>query len=97
MSQFCQSGGFNIFQKCLKFKNVPIWSEGVGGVVNIFQKCPKFKNVPKVGRGGVNPNWDIVPNFTFFFSDASPKSWSSFGAALSFASYTINIRLEMEK
>ena len=25
------------------------------------------------------------------------KSWSSFGAALSFASYTINIRLEMEK
>ena len=37
-----------------------------GGGVNIFQSCPKFKNVPKVGRGGVNPNWDIVPNFLDF-------------------------------
>ena len=54
---------FHLYKKCLKFKNVPIWSEGG---VNIFQKCPKFKNVPKVGRGGVNPNWDIVPNFLDF-------------------------------
>ena len=38
----------------------------VRGGVNIFQKCPKFKNVPKVGRRGVNPNWDIVPNFLDF-------------------------------
>ena len=38
-----------------------------GGGVSIFQKCLKFKNVPKVGRGGgVNPNWDIVPNFLDF-------------------------------
>ena len=46
-------------QKC------PNLVRGEGGV-NIFQKCPKFKNVPKVGRGGVNPNWDIVPNFLDF-------------------------------
>ena len=41
-----------------------------------IQKCPKlvsggggstfFKNVPKVGGGGANPNWDIVPNFLDF-------------------------------
>ena len=38
-----------------------------GGWVSIFQKCLKFKNVPKVGGGGgVNPNWDIVPNFLDF-------------------------------
>ena len=37
-----------------------------GGGVNIFEKCPKFKNFPKVGGGGVNPNWDIVPNFLDF-------------------------------
>ena len=44
------------------------------GGVNFFQKCLKFKNVPNVGGGGgVNPNWDIVPNFLVFFSDASPK------------------------
>ena len=44
------------------------------GGVSIFQKCLKFKNVSNVGGGGgVNPNWDIVPNFTIFFSDASPK------------------------
>ena len=47
---------------------------GQRGGVNIFQKCLKFKNVPNVGGGvGVNPNWDIVPNFLVFFSDASPK------------------------
>ena len=35
-----------------------------------IQKCPKCRR----GGGGVNPNWDIVPNFLiFFFSDASPK------------------------
>ena len=45
------------------------------GGVNIFQKCLKFKNVPNVrGGGGVNPNWDIVPNFLVFFSDACPYS-----------------------
>ena len=55
-----------------EIQKVPIWSERGG--VNIFQKCLKFKNVPNVrGEGGVNPNWDIVPNFlVFFFSDASP-------------------------
>ena len=38
-----------------------------GGGVNISQKYLKFKNVPKVGGGGgVNPNWDIVPNFLDF-------------------------------
>ena len=48
----------------MKFKNVQIWSAGAGGGVNIFQICLKFKNVPKVGGGeGINPNWDIVPNF----------------------------------
>ena len=52
--QFC------LYKKCLKFKNVPIWSEGG---VNIFQNCPKFKNVPKVGGGRVNSNWEIDPNF----------------------------------
>ena len=51
---------YYLYKKCLKFKNVPIWSEGG---VSIFQKCLKFKNVPKGGGGrGVNPNWDIVPN-----------------------------------
>ena len=61
---------YYLYKKCPKFKNVPIWSEGE---VNIFQKCLKFKNVPNVGGGeGVNPNWDIVPNFLVFFSDASP-------------------------
>ena len=45
----------------------------IRGGVNIFQKRLKFKNVPNVGGGGgVNPNWDIVPNFLVFFSDASP-------------------------
>ena len=29
--------------------------------VNIFQKCPKGRK-----GGGVNPNWDIVPNFLNF-------------------------------
>ena len=66
-----RGGGVNIFQKCPKFKNVPNRSEGGRGV-SIFQKCLKFKNVPNVGGGGgVNPNWDIVPNFLVFFSDAS--------------------------
>ena len=38
-----------------------------GGGVNIFQKCPKFKNDPRVGGGGgVNPIWEIVPNFLYF-------------------------------
>ena len=38
---------------------------GVKG--KIYKKCLKFKNVPKVGGGGgVNPNWDIVPNFLDF-------------------------------
>ena len=55
---------YYLYKKCLKFKNVPIWSEGG---VNIFQKCLKFKNVPNVGGGGgVNPNGDIVPNFLAF-------------------------------
>ena len=45
----------------------------VRGGVNIFQKCLKFKNVPNVGGGGgVNPNWDIVPNFLVFFLVTSP-------------------------
>ena len=44
-----------------------------GGGVNIFQKCLKFKNVPNVGGGGgVNPNWDIVPNFLVFFLVTPP-------------------------
>ena len=34
-------------------------------------KCPKCRR-----GGGVNPNWDIVPNFLFFISDASPKYMS---------------------
>ena len=38
-----------------------------GGGVHIFQRCLKFKNVPNVeGVEGVNPNWDIVPNFLNF-------------------------------
>ena len=37
------------------------------GGVSIFQNCLKFKNVPNVGGGGgVNPNWDIFPNFLVF-------------------------------
>ena len=43
-----------------------------GGGVNIFQKFPKFKNVPNVGRGGGNPNWDIVPNFLDFLFSRIP-------------------------
>ena len=46
-----------------------------GGGVSIFQKCLKLKNVPNVGGGrggGVNPNWDIVPNFTVFFLVTPP-------------------------
>ena len=39
---------------------------GQRGGVNIYKKCLKLKNVPKVGGGGVNPNWDIVPNFLDF-------------------------------
>ena len=39
---------------------------GQRGGVNIYKKCLKFKNVPKVGGGGVNPNWDLVPNFLDF-------------------------------
>ena len=49
-----------------------------GRGVNIFKKCLKFKNVQNVGGGGGdNPNWDIVPNFLVFFSDASPYSCRS--------------------
>ena len=33
---------------------------GGGGGVNIFQKCPKGR------KGGINANWDIVPNFLDF-------------------------------
>ena len=43
---------YYLYKKCLKLKNVPIWSEGG---VNIYKKCPNFKNVPKVGRGGGQP------------------------------------------
>ena len=35
------------------------------GGVNIYKKCLGFKNVSKVG-GGVDPKWDIVPNFLDF-------------------------------
>ena len=50
---------------------------GKKGGVSIFQKCLKFKNVPKVGwGGGVNPNWDIVPNFSILYFDASPYNVS---------------------
>ena len=53
-----------------------------GGGVNIFQKCLKFKNVPNVGGGGgVNPNWDIVPNFLVFFLVTPPLSSKKYWAA----------------
>ena len=39
---------------------------GQGGGSAFFKKCLKFKNVQNVGGGGVNPNWDIVPNFLDF-------------------------------
>ena len=38
-----------------------------GGGAKFLKNVPNSKNVPKVGRGGgVNPNWDIVPNFLDF-------------------------------
>ena len=66
-SNLVRGGGVNIFQKCLKFKNVPIWSEGGGGGGQHFSKMSEIQKCPKGGRGGgrVNPNWDIVPNFLF--------------------------------
>ena len=70
MPIYMPARGVSQHQNSLNFKNVSNRSEGG---VSIFQKCLKFKNVPNVGGGGgVNPNWDIVPNFTVFFSDASP-------------------------
>ena len=45
--------------KCLKLKNIPIWSGGGSTFLkNVWNsKCPKCWR-----GGGVNPNWDIVPN-----------------------------------
>ena len=57
-------GGEPHFSKMSEIQKCPNLVRGEG--VNIFQKYPKFKNVPKVGRGEVNPNWDIVPNFLDF-------------------------------
>ena len=34
-------------------------------------EIPKSLNFPMEG-GGVKPNWDIVPNFPFFYFDGSP-------------------------
>ena len=56
-------GGATNFKKCLKLKNVPIWQRGGQhfSKMSQIQKCPKGREV-----GGVNPNWDIVPNFLDF-------------------------------
>ena len=54
---------FHLYKKCLKFKNVPIWSEGGG---QHFSKMSQIQKCPKGRKGGVNPNWDIVPNFLDF-------------------------------
>ena len=39
-----------------------------GGRVDIFQKCKNVWNskMSQRSEGGVNPNWDIVPNFLDF-------------------------------
>ena len=78
---------YYLYKKCLKFKNVPIWSEGGGGV-NIFQKCLKFKNVPKVGGGGRSTLIGTFSQiFSIFYFDASPKlkikqAWASYPVAV---------------
>ena len=63
-------------QATIKIVSTSKMSEiGQKGGVGIFKKCLTFKNVPNVGGGGgVNPNWDIVPNFLIFFSDTSSKT-----------------------
>ena len=67
--QICQSICLHGGSADIKIVSISKMSEiGQKGGVSIFQKCLKFKNVPIVGGGGgVNPNWDIVPNFTVFF------------------------------
>ena len=39
---------------------------GQGGGGPHFSKMSEIQKCPKGGRGGVNPNWDIVPNFLDF-------------------------------
>ena len=43
-----------------------------GGGGQHFSKMSQIQKCPKCQRVGVNPNWDIVPNFTAFYGDASP-------------------------
>ena len=67
MSEFVPRGGVDIFQKCLKFKNVWIIRGGR------HQYVLNFKHVWICSEGGgVEPNWKFSPNFPVFFSDASP-------------------------
>ena len=53
--------GVNIYQKCLKFKNVPICSEGGGqhfSKMSEIQKCPNLVR----GGGGGSTFFKNVPN-----------------------------------
>ena len=65
---------FYLYKKCLKFKNVPIWSEGGGqhfSKMSQIQKCPKGRK-----GGGSTLIWTLSQIFSIFYFDGSPKpSW----------------------
>ena len=58
--------GVSRHQNSLNFKNVSNRSEGGGGSA-FFKNVSNSKMSQMSEGGGVNPNWDIFPNFTVFF------------------------------
>ena len=38
-----------------------------------FSKMSQIQKCPKGRKGGVNPNWEIFPNFLDFLFDGSPN------------------------
>ena len=65
-------GGVSIFQKYLKFKDVPISYEGGG---KHFSKKSEIKICPKGWRGGDRSTLigTLSQIFSIFYFDASPK------------------------
>ena len=57
---------YYLYKKCLKLKNVPIWSEGEG------QHFSKMSQMSEGGEGATLIE-TLSQIFSFFFSDASPN------------------------
>ena len=73
MPIYMPARGVSQHQKSLNFKNVSNRSDGGGGSVFFKNVSNSKMSQMSEGGGGANPSGDIVPNFTVFFSDASPN------------------------